>query len=239
MREFTFSLTYPDGASTLMDAVAEHPSVRVRSEVCFATESNMWRLDRLTGRPEAVDAVADVYTDPDQCNECLDEQRCDTRREYEVLDASPGSRLIYTRRHEIHGCYSIPYLAAAELEDGVVFEAVREGSTYTWRVLMPEARNAGALFDTIEAEIGDRVTLELEQFSEPRGWRPGRSGRHQLPAEQARAIETAIERGYYGSPRDVTLEDLATELGIPRSTLRYRLRQAESSLLEAIVESPA
>ena len=51
-----------------------------------------------------------------------------------------------------------------------------------------------------------------------------------LPYEQREALETAVAAGYYETPRDVHLSDLAAEADIPESTLRYRLRRAEAWL---------
>jgi predicted DNA binding protein len=60
-----------------------------------------------------------------------------------------------------------------------------------------------------------------------------------LPGEQQVALRTAYEHGYYDTPRDATLEELATALDVPRSTLSYRLRRAEAQLVRNHVEGPA
>lgn len=235
MREFTVSLTYDGGASDLMDTLAAHPRLRTRSEACFATTEHMWRLDRLTGPEGPLAELEARYLDPDRCNECLDDETCETHREYAVLEREPTSRLVYTRRYEVDGCRSVPYFAADELCDGVLFEASRRESTYTWRILMPSAENAGALFDRLEETLSDAVGLELEHCCEPRGWTGTRSVTDRLSPEQRHALETAVDRGYYGSPRAVTLAELADAVDVPRSTLQYRLRRAEQAVLSAVV----
>ena len=56
-----------------------------------------------------------------------------------------------------------------------------------------------------------------------------------VPAEQREALQTAVEHGYYETPRKVDLSELAAEIGIPRSTLSYRLRRAEAQLAKQFV----
>ncbi len=56
-----------------------------------------------------------------------------------------------------------------------------------------------------------------------------------LPVEQRAALQAAVERGYYETPRRIDLSDLAEELSVPRSTLSYRLRRAKASLATAFV----
>jgi predicted DNA binding protein len=51
-----------------------------------------------------------------------------------------------------------------------------------------------------------------------------------LPAEQDAALRAAVEHGYYETPREVDVGELAAHLDVPRSTLTYRLRRAEEYL---------
>jgi predicted DNA binding protein len=54
--------------------------------------------------------------------------------------------------------------------------------------------------------------------------------------EQRRLIETALDRGYYDTPRECTLTELADHLGIAKSTASERLHRAESAIIRAFVE---
>ncbi|MEZ3118023.1 helix-turn-helix domain-containing protein [Halobaculum sp. MBLA0147] len=68
------------------------------------------------------------------------------------------------------------------------------------------------------------------------GWHTDLLGGGSLPDEQREALELAVERGYFEEPRAVSIEDLATELGVPRSTASYRLRRATAALAEGFVD---
>jgi len=50
-------------------------------------------------------------------------------------------------------------------------------------------------------------------------------------------LEAAVERGYYSRPREVTVSDLSDELGVPRSTVQYRLRSAEDLVVSQFVDN--
>ncbi|WP_248896557.1 helix-turn-helix domain-containing protein [Haloplanus halobius] len=52
---------------------------------------------------------------------------------------------------------------------------------------------------------------------------------------QRELIETAVERGYYDTPRRCTLTELADYLGIAKSTASERLHRAEGAIIRAFV----
>jgi predicted DNA binding protein len=54
--------------------------------------------------------------------------------------------------------------------------------------------------------------------------------------EQRRLIETALERGYYDTPRECTLTELADFLDIAKSTASERLHRAEGAIIRAFAD---
>lgn len=55
-----------------------------------------------------------------------------------------------------------------------------------------------------------------------------------LTPRQIECFNAAFELGYYSIPKRVTIEDLASKLGMSRSTLQEHLRKAEIRLLSSI-----
>lgn len=53
----------------------------------------------------------------------------------------------------------------------------------------------------------------------------------QLTDKQHRALERAIERGYYASPPSVTLDELANEFDVSSSAMSQRLSRAETHVM--------
>lgn len=61
--------------------------------------------------------------------------------------------------------------------------------------------------------------------------------RFQLTAEQREALVLALERGYFETPSDVSLDELAEELGITRQALSKRIRRGNAKVLRAVLLS--
>lgn len=57
-------------------------------------------------------------------------------------------------------------------------------------------------------------------------------GRPQLTDKQREILYTAVERGYFDIPRQISLADLAGELGISNTAASQRLRRGLSKLVE-------
>lgn len=237
MREFIFTVLFQEGVDELMDEFINSPELRASTRTCFATGDSMWRVDHLIGPVDALSRVEGIFLNTERCNECLDSTNCDTMREYHLLDQREHSRTIYTRRRERDGCQSIPYLVATHLGDGALLAADRCGRRYQWTVLIPDERSAGALYDSIEGELCDGLTLELERIAERSDWSDRTFSLSRLPYEQREALEAALEHGYYTTPREVTTRELSNYLDVPRSTLQYRLRRAEASIVERFVSN--
>jgi predicted DNA binding protein len=56
-----------------------------------------------------------------------------------------------------------------------------------------------------------------------------------LTEKQRETLLAALEQGYYDTPRDTTLSELADELGMANSTLSELLHRAEESVVKAFV----
>jgi hypothetical protein len=56
-----------------------------------------------------------------------------------------------------------------------------------------------------------------------------------LTDRQATLVETAVEAGYYDTPRSCTLTDLAERAGIAKSTASETLHRAEGKIVKQFV----
>ncbi|WP_415381384.1 helix-turn-helix domain-containing protein [Halosimplex sp. TS25] len=231
MREFEFVLTYDAGADELMDEFVERSGLRSQTAACFANERAMWRVDHVFGPESALDAVETRFLDESVCNECLDVEGCSSSREYQVMSKSPEHRVYFTRRQEIQHCHSIPYLAVDHAGDGLLIEAERDGSEYVWRLLVPDDCAVGELYDRIDERLRDGIRLDLSHVSDPKNWNGGYDTGGLLSAEERETVASAVAAGYYGTPREATVADLAEELDTPHSTVQYRLQRAEEKVM--------
>lgn len=56
-----------------------------------------------------------------------------------------------------------------------------------------------------------------------------------LTSKQSFALEYAYRRGYFAYPRKISIQDLAKELKVPRTTFQNHLKKAESKIMNIII----
>lgn len=229
MREYVFTLAYDRGVDPVMDVFIDHPEAEARSITCSVVGKDMWRLDRFTGPEAAMAALDELVLDANRCNECP-KGACDSYREHELLERETTRATVYTFRQGIDNCPALPYHATQHLGPGLFFETRRRGNEYEWRVLTRNETGAGELYDQMRENFPDGVRISLSHLSDPGTWGDTAAPGGDLSYEQRAAVEAAVDAGYYETPRDCTLADVAEDTGIPRSTLQYRLQRAESWL---------
>lgn len=234
MREYVVTLTYERGVHPVRDVFIDHPEIVATALAISASPETSWRVERVTGPNDALDALETIYLDPDICNECIyPHLACDAKHEYEVLEHDLTVRTIYRSTTEESFCYAVSALAVSTLGTGLVFSATQRGSYYEWRILIPANRDIGAFHDALNSDLPAGVTLTIRRVGSPEQWRHNNEGYGtDIPYEQRNALETAIRLGYYKYPREASLKDIAAELDLPLTTLRYRLRRAETWAVE-------
>ena len=230
MREYVFLLEYDRDVHPIRDFFIDHPEIVATTLNMSVTSDGGWRVERVTGSEQDLNALESVYFDQ-HCNDCTyPTPDCDATPSYQVIEQEPTARTIYRHVTDMSYCSSLGYLAYETFGDGLVFDATQRGPYYEWRVLIPTDRDVGAFRRTLQEDLPDGVTLAVRRVGTPERW----AGTHQpqygtdLPYKQRQALEAAVRMGYYDHPRNATLEDLATDLDLPVTTLRYRLRRAEA-----------
>jgi predicted DNA binding protein len=237
MREFTFGISYERGADPLMDEFIEHPELTAASMDSCLGSGAFWRVERFTGPRTALDAVERIRTDASHVAESVGEEACRTSVDRNVIERAPGRRVVYSFVEDVSGCTSVHALAERHLDPGVLFETRREGDRHEWRLLLRSDHNVGLFYDALTGGLRDGLTFHTGHLRDAESWRHDPHGRTDLPGEQRVALREAYDRGYYETPREISLEELAAELGVPRSTLSYRLRRAEAELVGSYVEA--
>ncbi|EFW91529.1 DNA binding domain-containing protein [Haladaptatus paucihalophilus DX253] len=111
-------------------------------------------------------------------------------------------------------------------ESGTIIDATGTDDEWQLRILFPSRDALGATYEYCE-EHGIPLTIEqIYQLDQS----PMR-GKYGLTEEQYETLITALERGYYDIPRDISGTELAAELGISHQALSERLRRAYGNLL--------
>jgi predicted DNA binding protein len=231
MRELVFALEYTPGCNRVADTLADHPAVRVRSLSLHATADSLWRVDHATGPTDSLEAVEDAFLNSDYYADCLAAEDCGATQTTRVLDRTDDTLVLYSHWERTPTCESVPHIARDHLGDGVLFETRHEGRHYTWRLIHSGEGDVTAFFDDLEAAVGECARMEMLRTADTSASVGGRETTPigLSPAQEA-ALRAAVEHGYYESPREVDVGELAEHLGVPRSTLTYRLRRAEEQL---------
>lgn len=236
MRELVFALEYKPGCNRVADALAEHPDARIRSLSLHATAEQLWRVDHATGTPDALDAIEDAFLTSDYYADCLATEDCGATQTTRVLDRTDDTLVLYSDWQRTPTCASVPHIARDHLGDSVLFETRHEGRHYTWRLIHSGDGDVSAFFDDLAAAVGDCADMEMLRTGDtatPASAGDANTGK--LSPEQEAALQAAVEHGYYESPREVDVGELADHLDVPRSTLTYRLRRAEEVLAKQYV----
>lgn len=239
MRELVFALDYEPGRNTLADVLADYPDAQIRSLSLHATADSLWRVDHATGSPDALSAIKDAFLTADYYADCLAAEPCNGDSETQVLDRADDTLVLYTCWQRTSICTSIPHLAFDHLGDGLLFETRHEQRRHTWRLIHSEGADIHGFFDALRAELPIDVEVEIFRLTDlsPSTTTTFTTDERILPCEQREALTAAVEHGYYETPREINLDELAEKLDMPRSTLTYRVRRAEAQIVKQFVET--
>lgn len=116
-------------------------------------------------------------------------------------------------------------------EEGTILNAHAEEGEWHLRIMFPDRE---ALSRTYEFCKESELRVEVEAIYELDEERGGRFG---LTEDQYETLSTALERGYYEVPREISLGDLAEELDVSHQSLSERIRRGHRNLLERTIES--
>jgi predicted DNA binding protein len=194
-------------------------------------------VDHATGPADALDDIEETFLTADYYADCLATKHCGATQSTQVLDHADGTLVLYSTWERTPTCASVPHLARDHLGNGVLFETRHEGRHYTWRIIHSGEGDVAAFFDALEAELGDRAKMEMLRTADTAVSSSDVTETDGLSSEQEAALQAAVEHGYYESPRELDVGELADHLDVPRSTLTYRLRRAEEHLAKRHVAS--
>lgn len=196
----------------------------------FFAENSVWviaihNIDSL--RDESVVTQFEVAGSKERIQECL-EGEGDWVRNYEFT--STGDNLVFQMHfkptglhrdvYELHRSYPVllDYPIEVVDQESQTFRVVEVGMKDDLRRLINETRN--------------KIDVEIEQVSP---YKPlDQRSYTELTQRQQEVVNTAIDLGYYDSPRTATYSDIANELGCSESAVGQHLRRAESKVMSAL-----
>lgn len=200
--------TTPADEFALGGALAAHPEVRVELEKVVPTRGEVVPFFWAWG-PD-LDAFAETVREQSGVAALERVERVDDRTLYRVEWADATSDLGRVFR----------------TADATVLEA--SGRDDAWHFELRFGDHDGV--QSFQAEcVANDVPLELRRLHSLS--EVGTDESYDLTPEQRETLLTALDRGYFEEPRDITLEELADELGLSPTAVSGRMRRAEAKLI--------
>lgn len=199
----------------------------------FFRENRIWvvaihNIDPL--RDDSVVMQFEVATPKDRLKDCLDDQ--DWIRNYEFTSIHDNTVFqmhftpegLHREIYELHRSYPVLLDYPIEIvnQESQAFRVVEVGREEDLRELIRETR--------------EKVDVEVEQVG---SYEPVARHHQGLTERQREVVETAIELGYYESPRKATYEDIAGSLDCSPSAVGQHLRRAEAKVMSAVKPTAA
>lgn len=146
--------------------------------------------------------------------------------EYELVDWADGTGIYYIA----HTSETLLISTVVTDVNGFLVDTETKGYGWLVRLLLPEraalseiwefARENDISLDIIEI-YGNDDTAAVESYG--------------LTDEQAAALRTAYEEGYFGEPREISLDEVATEMNLSSTAMSGRLRRGMRNLIAATI----
>jgi hypothetical protein len=207
MPQANLTITIPNGI-WIGDISRGHPNASVRILAALTGEDSGVGLAEITA-PDLMDIVTDVQTS-------------DSVTELEILQRSENTVLLQFET-------TMPLLLFPVQDSGVPLEmpfTIKDGQA-EWEITAPQHRLSE--LGTQLREFGIPFTVnEVHHRIEPE---------QLLTARQLSLVHTAVEHGYYDTPRQCSLTELAEDIGLAKSTCSETLHRAEEKITKQFLEN--
>ncbi|WP_114578758.1 helix-turn-helix domain-containing protein [Saliphagus sp. LR7] len=124
--------------------------------------------------------------------------------------------------------------SAIFVNDGTILDAQCAANHWTFRLLFPERDDLSEAVTELESQ---GIDIDIRRMVEA-GRNADLEATAALTESQEKAITEAYKQGYYDVPRQISLEELANDLGISHQALSERLRRANKVLAGEEISNP-
>ena len=201
------------------------------AEACIRIElsGGRWKTDVSRAHADVSFRILSTVLNGDRAIETVVVFGCDIAGCLPEIETHPDIDAFETvDRHEGHATIQIE-----SLEPAILSAASRSGTPLVY----PAVLNHGELTATVVgthagiSSLGERLQAESLGF-EVEYVRSEHDVGQVLTDRQEEVLLTAVEHGYYRSPRECTLTEVADILGIAKSTCSATLQRSEESIVK-------
>lgn len=147
-----------------------------------------------------------------------------------LLDSSERERFYRANwRERVRGI-----LYAIAEETATIMMATCDSGTWHMRMLFADQETLSDFHDY--CAVYD-VGLDLQRLYDPVN--PDTFGRYEVTAEQEEVLCQALDAGYFAVPREISLEELADQIGISQNAASARLRRGHANLVRNTLDRTA
>lgn len=162
------------------------------------------------------------YDDVEELEESLNSDP--TVADYEQIDSN-GSTNIYYVEHTDETKLISPAVTAA---NGFLLQAETKDNGWVIQAQLPSREALNSVWERARA---NDISFNLLEIYEKR--EGGSKTSFGLTEEQQLALEVAYKKGYFSEPREMSLEDIADEIGISSTAMSGRLRRGMRNLVSS------
>lgn len=235
MRELTFCLEFDYGVDPVTDVFIDHPAVRSNAIASPIGRDQFWQVKQFLGTGAALDRIERHRLENGDQDTTAQDGPESAKHHHERLERSASTLAIYSFGERIHTSTSVVALAARHLDLGHILQTHRRKNQQEWRLLMRSEANVSTFYETVEEHLGSGICLNFGRLGEAEHWSFDSVAAVSLSGVERDTLWAANKHGYYETPREITVSDLAEELAVPQSTVSYRLRRAEEKLVKGYV----
>lgn len=149
-----------------------------------------------------------------------------TVKRYELVDWSDGTGIYYIA----HTPETLLISTVVTDVNGFLAHTETKGNGWLARLLLPDRE---ALSEIWEFARENDISLDIIEIYGNEDAEAGES--YGLTDEQTEALRTAYEEGYFGEPRDISLDEVASAMGLSSTAVSGRLRRGMRNLIAATV----
>ena len=164
------------------------------------------------------------YRDRDRLEEMLDADP--TVQSYELVDWTDQTGIYYIE----HTPKTKLISTVVTDVNGFLVHTETKGNGWLVRLLLPDREALNTIW-----EYANENGISLDIIEIYGNTDTGGESSYGLTDEQLTALITAYERGYFGEPRDISLNEVADEIGLSSTAMSGRLRRGMRNLIAATI----
>lgn len=209
----------------LGDYVARHEGLTAELERVVPAEDYVIPYVWVTGPPETLDAFTATLEQTETISSVTTLDRLD-------INDSDNKQQLYRIEWVLEELNVMKGLIDAE---GIIMEGESIDTAWAFRIRFPDHGHVAQFYqyltdnDITAFSIGSVQELQI---------RSGTGLQYDLTADQQEALALAAERGYFDTPREVTLGELGEELGISEQAVSQRIRRANKKIVHSALTHP-